>query len=309
MKIKSFGKEFEKWLINYKKKTIRDSSYLRYTVALKLFQRYDISNVNVADLQSWHVQDYINNLVEDEYSMETIYKQYKLIKEFVDYAINEDMMYKPICSQVRLPNKCIIKTSRRNVVAYEASEQEALKNVLRTGENQAYYAAILMLETGMRAGEVLALFWDDVNWSKRCLRISKTIVKGYDNNHAIYIQNTAKSDSSNRVIPLSKEAMSVLETMRSLDMSGNEKIFHTRDGEILSYDHLRYWIRKACKEANVPYRGQHVFRHTFATNCYYKGCEVKVLSKFLGHSNSSITYNTYIHLYRDALEDMRKIID
>ncbi len=76
----------------------------------------------------------------------------------------------------------------------------------------------------------------------------------------------------------------------------------------MSYEALRYQIQIACDQAGVPYKGQHVFRHTFATNCYYRGCDIKILSKLLGHSDVTVTYNTYIHLYGDALEEMRSVV-
>ena len=57
---------------------------------------------------------------------------------------------------------------------------------------------------------------------------------------------------------------------------------------------------KAC----VPYRGEHVFRHTFATNCYHKGVDVKILSRLLGHADVNITYNIYVHLYGDGFDEM-----
>lgn len=59
-----------------------------------------------------------------------------------------------------------------------------------------------------------------------------------------------------------------------------------------------------------PYNGHgnHALRHTCATNCYNRGCDVKILSKLLGHADVSITYNIYIHLYGDALEEMRSVI-
>lgn len=53
--------------------------------------------------------------------------------------------------------------------------------------------------------------------------------------------------------------------------------------------------------------GQHVFRHTFATNYYNRSCDVKILSKLLGHADVSVTYNVYIHLYGDALEETRSV--
>ena len=62
------------------------------------------------------------------------------------------------------------------------------------------------------------------------------------------------------------------------------------------------------KQPFLPYLGMHAFRHTFATNCYERGCDVKILSKLLGHSDVAITYNIYIHLYGDALEEMRRVV-
>ena len=68
---------------------------------------------------------------------------------------------------------------------------------------------------------------------------------------------------------------------------------------------MRRWeTRIACKAAGIEYRGEHVFRHTFATNCYHKGIDVKILSKLLGHADVNITYNLYIHLYGDGFEEL-----
>jgi integrase len=72
----------------------------------------------------------------------------------------------------------------------------------------------------------------------------------------------------------------------------------------MEYPELVWGTKKLCKQANVPYKGEHVFRHTFATNCYYKGIDIKILSRLLGHSDVKITYNTYIDLYGDGFDDM-----
>ena len=77
----------------------------------------------------------------------------------------------------------------------------------------------------------------------------------------------------------------------------------------ISYFAVKYAMKQACKKAGIRYRSVHMLRHTFATNCYNRGCDVKILSKLLGHADVGITYNFYIHLYGDALEEMRKIID
>ena len=47
-----------------------------------------------------------------------------------------------------------------------------------------------------------------------------------------------------------------------------------------------------------------MFRHTFATNCYHKGVDVKILSRLLGHADVNITYNIYVHIYGDGFDEM-----
>ena len=84
----------------------------------------------------------------------------------------------------------------------------------------------------------------------------------------------------------------------------NEWVFTNDNGQRLSYEALRYQTQHLCKSADVPYRGEHAFRHTFATNCYHKGIDVKILSKLLGHADVNITYNIYVHLYGDGFDEM-----
>ena len=82
----------------------------------------------------------------------------------------------------------------------------------------------------------------------------------------------------------------------------SEWVFVCDDGQQLSYEALRGQTRCLCKAADVPCRGGHVFRHTFLTNCYHKGVDVKILSRLLGHADVNITYNIYVHLYREEFD-------
>ena len=162
----------------------------------------------------------------------------------------------------------------------------------------------------MRIGELLALSWKDIQWERRAVRIHSTLVR-LGKEKKSFVQEGAKSKSSNRTIPLSKTAMDLLTQMLEENGSDNGLIFRgtVSPDKSIYYGAIRKQIQVLCRQAKVEFRGIHVFRHTFATNCYYKGCEIKVLSKLLGHANITITYNTYIHLYGDALEEMRAIVE
>ncbi len=62
-------------------------------------------------------------------------------------------------------------------------------------------------------------------------------------------------------------------------------------------------IAYACEAAGIEHRGLHALRHSFASNLYARGVEVKVISKLLGHANVEITYNRYIHFFEGDIDD------
>lgn len=295
------------WLVSYKKNSVKASTYDRLMVSYDMLVRHSIASVPIDELGVQDIQNYVNDLVDEGYALSTIKKQLHLIGGWVEYANLMGFISRPIHRGVKLPVESTVKKPKRQVISYTKPEQKALKSVLYRGDSLAWYAAILMLETGARVGEVLALCWSDIDWNRRALRINKTVVRLGDARRC-YVQQSAKSFTSNRTIPLSREAYDLLKFMKESSESTSDFIFHNSRGDFLTYETLRWWTHKACDEAGVPYYGQHVFRHTFATNCYEKGCDVKVLSKFLGHSDVTITYNVYIHLFGDALEEMRLIV-
>jgi len=255
------------------------------------------------------MQQYINTLTAKGYSLSTIKKQYHLVGAYISYANGEGINVRPICNNVLLPSPTqLVSQSDGEVKSYSKPEQVALKRVLRTGDCLGYYAALLMIETGLRDGECLALKWEDVQWNRKALRINKTLIR-MAHRRKMEVQNGAKSHTSNRTIPLSTEAFHILEELLQASKDPNGFVFPDEDGFPISYEAIRYQIMKACRIAGVPYKGQHAFRHTFATNCYYNGADVKILSKLLGHSKVSITYDIYIHLFGDALEEMRSVVD
>lgn len=306
--MKLFDEAVRDWMVSFKKNSVKPSTYDRLETSFGLMEHYTLSSVPIDQLDEDYIQDYINDLVKDGYAMSTIKKQYHLITEFMDYANVKGLIDKPYHKAVRLPSKMAIKKAPREIISYTPEEQNRLTEVLWSFGRPAYSAALLMMETGMRIGEVLALGWEDIDLRRKCVRVCKTFVR-LGNHRKSYVQNDAKSYTSNRVIPLSKKALRVLEELKLMDSYTGEFVVHDLKGDPLCYEAVRWQIKKACQEAGVPYYGQHVFRHTFATNCFYKGCDVKRLSKLLGHADVTITYNIYVHLFGDELEDMRLIVD
>lgn len=308
--MKQLYESMNEWMVKYKKNSIKPSTYDRLLTSFKLMKEYPIAYVYLDVLCGDDIQEYINKLVKDGYALTTVKKQFNLLTGYLKYANSNGIISKPIYNGVKLPSASSVLKPKKEICAYDDRQQVLLKRVLQTHSRPGYDVALFMLESGVRVGEALALNWSDINWSRKSIRINKTFVR-LGNGKRQFIQDGAKSFTSNRTIPLSTDAYALLKSMYEKETNLEDPeglIFHDKDGHALTYETMRYHISLACAEAKVPYLGQHVFRHTFATNCYERGCDVKILSKLLGHSDVTITYNIYIHLFGDALEEMRKVL-
>ena len=303
-------KAMERWLYKFKQNSIKASSFNRLLTSYNTMRNYSIAFMRIMDLTSDDIQNYVNLLLSDGYSKSAIKKQYNLITAFFKFLLGEGLQVRPVYLNVILPSETKISKPKRDVEAYDDPDQKKLKLVSDEVDNDAAHAVIILLETGMRIGELLALMWSDVLWARRAVRIHRTLVNPANRGKS-YVQDDAKSKTSNRTIPLSPKAMSVLRKMYENSPCMDGLVFCVEGNKDVSiaYNPLAKAVKAICKAANVQWKGFHVFRHTFATNCYYKGCDIKKLSKLLGHANVTITYNIYINLYGDMLEELREIVD
>lgn len=301
--MKKLKNEIREWLEVHKKNSVKPATYKRLLISAALMERYPISDMDTERLSDVSIQHYINELVSDGYAQTTIKKQFHLISGFVRYANATGLLPHPVYAAVNMPSQSAVKKPKRQINAYSSEEQTRLKAVLAMRKRAAYPIVSFMLETGLRVGETLALRWQDILWQKKALNVNKTLIN-MEGNTRMEVQLSPKSASSTRTIPLSSDAYRILESLPK----ASSFVFSSNPNKPFSYKELRYAVKKACEKARIPYYGMHVFRHTFATNCYYRGCDVKILSKLLGHSSVTVTYNTYIHLFGDALEEMRAVL-
>ena len=289
------------WLATFKETTVKQSTYDRLLTSVKALEGYTIASMPIGEITCIDIQRYVNDLTKRGYGLSTIKKQMRIVTAPLKQASALHIIPADPGIGIRLPSRYNVSKPERLIEAYTDKEQTALLNVLSSGRRTGYSAIALMIETGLRVGEVLALRWQDVQLTRKRINVRNTVVR-LANKKQSFVQDSVKSESSRRTIPLTPEALKVLEYQYS--RRTNEWVFTNDDGERLSYEALRYQTRKACEEAGVEYRGEHVFRHTFATNCYHKGIDVKILSRFLGHADVNITYNLYIHLYGDGFDEM-----
>lgn len=288
------------WLELFKKNSIKSASYGRLQESRKAMAKCDIAKKKLFEINFFDIQRYINSLVDANYSMSGVKKQALIVMAPLRQAAAMQIIHADPCVGVKMPTETKVKKKTKEVLAYTTEEQERLlRKIVLEPENVGYAAIGIMMETGLRAGELLALKWTDLELDRCRMKVHATIVNPMYNT-AEY-QDSPKSKSSNRVIPLTPKALSILKRLKLRRTT--EWVFE-QDGKRYTYQKLMYQTKKLCREASVSYHGEHVFRHTFATNCYYKGIDVKILSKLMGHSSVQVTYNIYVNLYGDGFDDM-----
>mgnify|MGYP001400291104 CR=1 FL=1 len=288
------------WLEKFKKGKIRPSSYERYQFCLQLLCKDELAQMDVRAIRLEHIQEYVNRL--EDMSASTIKKQKLLLSQVLEHAMLTEVIQRNPVEGVEMPP---MTHNTKEVFPYEKEEQEKLVTAFTEEKNGRLrfrygWGAVLILETGLRAGEALALEWGDIDEEKRTLKVNKNMVRVDGKN---LVQRTTKTESGKRTIPLNGRAMEAVRHLKAQRIVGCPFVFATQTGKYLSYRNLLAMMEKACKTAGVEHRGLHALRHSFASNLYARGVEVKIISKLLGHASVEITYNRYIHFFEGDIDD------
>jgi len=190
------------------------------------------------------------------------------------------------------------------------AEQNCLTEFLLSELSPCKFGVLLALWTGIRLGELCALQWKHISIADQSIRIDTTMqrLQSSDNVSAAktnIVLSSPKTASSARIIPMGDYIASLCRSMAPEDqnayvLTGNRKYMEPR---LLQYHFQRYV--KACGLDGVTF---HTLRHTFATRCVEVDFEIKSLSEILGHANTSITLNRYVHCSMELKrENMKKL--
>lgn len=154
------------------------------------------------------------------------------------------------------------------------------------------------LDSGLGLGGLLTLTWNNIDFESSKISVSKNLIyeKDFDgktkNKNIMFLQNSPKTKSSARKVPITQRSLKLLKEFRI--ETNNFMVFATRTGNYLNPRNVeRSFVRLTIK-AGTENCNFHSLRHTYATRLFEIGISVNVVSKLLGHAKASITTSIYI---------------
>ena len=203
------------------------------------------------------------------------------------------------------------------------SEQKAFLEIAKHSHNYAQYA--LILETGLRTGEVIGLTWDAIDWENHTLTVNKTMEFRHKQHE--WRAGPPKTKKSYRTIPLTdtayqilrdlylgrehrKEAPELDKVLTYIDRrTAKQAKLHMRDLVFINYrtgmpaknSSYDTHLYKLCDRAGIEHFCMHALRHTYATRAIESGMQPKVLQKLLGHASIKTTMDRYVHVTDDSM--------
>ena len=277
------------------KKLRKNSTEITLERNIKLYFKPHFKDKKIQDIKNKDIVEFHDFLLgELKLATSTAKNSHGILSSVFNHAIRLEYININPCREVGNIDK---KEDKR--MDYWTLEE--FKKFLSVVDNLKYRAFfLLMFYSGVRIGEILALEWKDIDFDNNTIHINKRVYDG--------VIDTPKTDSSIRTIKIPKHTTKAIKDYKdTIDVKEDYYAFG------LYYKPMNpksVWLmfRKFIKLSGVSTIRLHDLRHSHASYLINKGYDIQIISKRLGHTNTSITYDVYSHLYPnkedEAVSDM-----
>jgi len=310
----------KEWMKVYKKPYISPRTYQGYVEKSKTILEH-LGNMQLQKIELYHLQKFISDLQNEGKSPKSLRHYYSILKMCFDDAIMCRHISLNPTRNLKLPS---MRRKELNIMTKE--EQLVFEGFMKKYRMGTAY--IVLVNTGLRAGELSGLTWKDVDFENKALYVRRGMQKitTYDDDFNKVKRERkvtdVKTENSYRVVPMLDKVVRILQEYKKKVQAEQEElaelgegfkdddfIFKTKYNHPITSEYLRKTCQGICKSNNFRKVGIHELRHTFARSIE-AGIDLRVLQEILGHASYSTTADIYVHILGQVkLSQMNRLED
>lgn len=300
---------------------VRHNTEANYNFVLNIIKKEDfgkkrIDKVKLSDAKCWLIK-----LQQDGRGYSSIHSIRGVVRPAFQMAVDDDLIRKnPFEFQLAT---VVVNDSVTREAITRKQERAFLEFVVNDKHFCRYYEGIFILfKTGLRISEFVGLTLSDLDMQNRKISVNHQLQR---KRNMEYVIEDTKTSCGTREIPMTDEVYECFQRIISSRKKPRvEPIVRGKCG-FLYLDkndmpmvalHWEKYFQHICEKYNSIYRVQmpkvtpHVCRHTFCSNMAKSGMNPKTLQYLMGHSDISVTLNTYTHIgYDDAKEELKRVVN
>lgn len=239
------------------------------------------------------------------YAHETIHKVKRTVRAILAVAKRQRLIQDNWASAdyIEFPKKPKVQIEHLD----DIQSKQLYAALQRTDNIKAKTAIMTLLLTGLRRGELCGLEWDDIDFEQGTLTVARSVttVVGMG-----VIEKEPKTESSKRTISIPDNLIEQLREYKEWQKElaknlgdrwiNTGRIFTAEFGEKINPSVVMFWLKKICKDNNLPQVTLHSLRHTNITLQIMAGVPLVIVSGRAGHARTSTTTDVYSHFLKSS---------
>ncbi len=302
--------ELAEWYFeNYAPIELKEGTVYNYKSAYKNHIEPVFGNTKVKDINTPRLTQFVQSL---KLQPETVRKVYVIIQSIFHRGVEQGFIRDTPCRNVILPKKRNKK--KKPVLDEKQTKQFMLLIDEKKCDPDIKRILKVLLFTGMRCGECLALSWEDINFDDMTISIEHNLAD-VGGKHWL---TTPKTESSIRTIGMSEALAAIFKEQKQYqeqlikalgdDFAHPEMVFTSANGNYRDRSSLGTSFRRFLKGTDFEFLTLHSLRHCNATLLLNSGVDLKIVSDHLGHCDIGVTANIYADVLKSSKAKVANLI-
>jgi len=298
---------------------VRHNTQTGYNFVFNILKKEAFGSMLIGRVKQSDAKRWLIKLQRDGRGYSTIHSVRGVVRPAFQMAVEDDLLNKnPF--QFELASVVVNDSVTRKAISRE-EQRKFLKFVAEDKHFSRYYDGIYILfYTGLRISEFVGLTIEDIDLKAKKLTIDHQLQR---TRKMQYVIEAPKTEAGNRVIPISEDVCNAFKRIianrpklkvEPMIDGRTGFLYLDKNGQPMVALHWEHYFKHIRQKYNSIYRvplpliTPHVCRHTYCSNMAHSGMNPKTLQYLMGHSDISVTLNTYAHTsFEVAEEELKKV--